>query len=215
MNVHSHRIVMLHAAAETPSDRHTRILDAAERCFARAGIHRTTMQDVASEAGMSPGNLYRYFPSKDALAAGLAERDRAAMAADFALLEEADDFVTAFKALGRKHFMEEPRERSVLCLEIWAEATRNPSFADMTHAFERELVARLSDLFTGAQARGHLPAALDPKAAAVMISTLANGLFVRRAVAPGFEAEREVGAVLTVIGAVLSGAVDLSPTQTK
>ncbi len=50
---------MLHAIAEAQSDRHTRILDAAERCFARAGIHRTTMQDVASEAGMSPGNLYR------------------------------------------------------------------------------------------------------------------------------------------------------------
>lgn len=206
---------MLHAIAEAQSDRHTRILDAAERCFARAGIHRTTMQDVASEAGMSPGNLYRYFPSKDALAAGLAERDRAQLAADFAYLADADDFIAAFKALGRKHFMEEPRERSVLCLEIWAEATRNPSFAEMTHAFERELVGRLSELFAAAQARGRLPASLDPRAAAVMVSTLANGLFVRRAVAPEFDAEREVGAVLTMIGAVLHGAVDLSPTPSK
>ena len=57
-------------------DRRTHILDAAERSFVRAGFHRTTMQDVAAEAGMSPGNLYRYFPSKDALVAGLCERDR-------------------------------------------------------------------------------------------------------------------------------------------
>ena len=30
----------------------------------------TTIQDVAREAGMSPGNLYRYFASKDAIVAG-------------------------------------------------------------------------------------------------------------------------------------------------
>jgi TetR/AcrR family transcriptional repressor of uid operon len=41
------------------SERHIRILDAAERVFARAGFHAATMQDVAAEAGMSPGNLYR------------------------------------------------------------------------------------------------------------------------------------------------------------
>jgi AcrR family transcriptional regulator len=29
---------------------------------------------------MSPGNLYRYFPSKEALIAGIAERDRAVVA---------------------------------------------------------------------------------------------------------------------------------------
>ena len=45
-----------------------------------AGFHRTTMQDVAAEAGMSPGNLYRYFPSKEAMVIGLAERDRARVA---------------------------------------------------------------------------------------------------------------------------------------
>ena len=33
---------------------------------------------------MSPGNLYRYFPSKDALVAGLCERDRVGLAQEFA-----------------------------------------------------------------------------------------------------------------------------------
>ena len=49
-------------AGEAPADfghdggagRRARILDAAERCFVRAGFHRTTMQDVAAEAAMSP-----------------------------------------------------------------------------------------------------------------------------------------------------------------
>ena len=52
---------------EAQAERRARILDAAERCFVRSGFHRTTMQDVAAEAKMSPGNLYRYFPSKGEL----------------------------------------------------------------------------------------------------------------------------------------------------
>src|SRR5829696_7361042 len=84
-----------------PPERRTRILDAAERCFVRTGFHRATMQDIAAEAGMSAGNLYRYFPSKDAMVVGLAERDRAEVAEDFAALLSADDFVGGFARLGR------------------------------------------------------------------------------------------------------------------
>src|SRR5688572_16658198 len=91
----------LRKGGEEPAiDRRTHIINAAERCFVRAGFHRTTMQDVAAEAGMSPGNLYRYFPSKDALVAGLCGRDRAELAREFQEMREgAGDFLTAFKEL--------------------------------------------------------------------------------------------------------------------
>ena len=117
------------AEGEGSADRRSRILDAAERCFVRSGFHRTTMQDVAAEAGMSAGNLYRYFRSKGAIVAGLTERDRAEMASDLSVIGAGDDFIAAFRELGRKHFEDEPRERAVLCLEIWAEATRNREVA--------------------------------------------------------------------------------------
>lgn len=193
------------------SGRQTRILDAAERCFVRAGFHRTTMQDVAAEAAMSPGNIYRYFPSKDAIAAGLAERDRTRLAQDFSVLAEADDFRATFIQLVRKHFEEEPRERAVLCLEIWAEATRNPHFAAMTAAFDADVGERLTAVFERAQARGDVAAAVDPRSAALVLSILANGLFVRRAIAPSFDAKREVSFLLSVTRAVLDGSVALSP----
>src|SRR5215212_11254207 len=115
-------------AQEPAQDRRGRILDAAERCFVRAGFHRTTMHDVAAEAGMSPGNLYRYFASKEAMVVGLAERDRARVGEDFSAFAGEEDFLETFARIGRKHFAEEPRERAILCLEIWAEATRNPTF---------------------------------------------------------------------------------------
>src|ERR1043166_1021454 len=118
-------------AEDSSSERRKLILDAAERSFTRAGFHRTTMQDVATEAGMSPGNLYRYFASKDAMVAGLTERNRAQMRAEFERLAEAQDFMAAFAAMGRKYFQDDPREKTLLCLEMWAEATHNPAYAKM------------------------------------------------------------------------------------
>src|SRR5918997_4224282 len=100
---------------EPTSERRTQILNAAERSFCRSGFHRTTMQDVAAEASMSPGNLYRYFPSKDALVAGLCERDRAEVAEDFSRLAPSENFLEVFASIGRKHFQHEPREKAIMC----------------------------------------------------------------------------------------------------
>lgn len=192
------------------ADRRSRILDAAERCFVRAGFHRTTMQDVAAEAGMSPGNLYRYFPSKDAIVIGLTERDRADVAKDFAAFDAGQDFMAAFAKLGRRHFAEEPREKAIMCLQIWAESARNPSFASVCAEFEGFVIARLSEVLRRAVDRGEIAPTVDPDAVARIISTLADGLFVRRAIAPGFDAAREVPNVIALIGAMLSGAVPLN-----
>ncbi len=193
------------------SERHSRILDAAERCFVRLGFHRTTMQDVAAEAGMSPGNLYRYFPSKDAIVAGLAERDRAAMAQGFAHLSDAEDVSMTLRRLARKHFMEEPRQKAVLCLEIWSEATRNPAFASLHGDFEADVLGRLEGLVRHARERGQASASVDPRSVALLMATLANGLFVRRALTPNFDAEREIAQMIAVVEAALAGAIDLPP----
>jgi TetR/AcrR family transcriptional repressor of uid operon len=195
----------------SPSERHVRILDAAERRFVRAGFHRTTMQDVAVEAGMSPGNLYRYFPSKDAIVVGLAERDRAQMACDFAPLSEAEDITATFVRLARKHFLEEPREKAVLCLEIWSEATRNPALSSLHSDFDADVLGRLEGLVQQAKEHGQVPASVDSQSVALLIATLANGLFVRRALSQNFDAEREVAQMIAVIEAAFAGRLDLPP----
>ncbi|MVU81566.1 TetR family transcriptional regulator [Nocardia sp. ET3-3] len=52
--------------------RRQQILDAAQICFARKGLHATTMQDVFAESGLSAGAVYRYFKSKDDIIKDLA-----------------------------------------------------------------------------------------------------------------------------------------------
>src|SRR5271167_715720 len=44
-----------------------RIVAAAERCIDRHGIRKTTMDDVASEVGLSRPSVYRYFADRDDL----------------------------------------------------------------------------------------------------------------------------------------------------
>jgi AcrR family transcriptional regulator len=54
-----------------------KVLDAAERLFARDGVERVTMQAVAKAAGVGVGTLYRGFGDKAGLAmALLGERER-------------------------------------------------------------------------------------------------------------------------------------------
>jgi AcrR family transcriptional regulator len=199
----------LRATGEEPtSERRQHILDAAERRFSRAGFNRTTMQDVAAEAGMSPGNLYRYFTSKNALVAALSERDRTRLAAEFqAVHAHPEGLMAAFRELGRRHFEEEPAERAKLCIEIWAEATRNAEVARFQNEFERVLIEQFTVIFEAAKQSGAMHASVDPRAAASILGKLGDGLFVRRATADDFDAKREVGEVFAVIGAILSGAV--------
>src|SRR5262245_36226219 len=103
---------------EVQHARRERILDAAEHCFARTGFHRTTMHDICKEAGVSPGALYVYFDSKEALIAGISERDRAEFAERLDALAAAPDFLEALAALGEQYFLEESPESQRMCVEI-------------------------------------------------------------------------------------------------
>jgi AcrR family transcriptional regulator len=52
----------------------TDILDAGIRAFARAGLHATTMQDIAREAGYTAASLYTYFKSKQEIVDAMLNR---------------------------------------------------------------------------------------------------------------------------------------------
>lgn len=56
------------------TDIRTKIIGAAYNLVARYGYGKTTMADLAKACGMSPGNLYRYFPGKLDIAEQLAQR---------------------------------------------------------------------------------------------------------------------------------------------
>lgn len=63
--------------ARTPKvveDRKEQILDAAMRVFAQKGFTRATNKDIAREAGITPGLIYYYFESKEAVFQAIIEQ---------------------------------------------------------------------------------------------------------------------------------------------
>lgn len=66
------------------------ILEAAERLFVRVGYHETKISDLAAEAGIAVGTLYKHFESKEQVFASLSARDRQHL---FEILEQTGERV--------------------------------------------------------------------------------------------------------------------------
>jgi AcrR family transcriptional regulator len=204
---------MRRADVQRQSDRRLEILDAAQRCFARSGFHGASMQEICAEAEMSPGNLYRYFPSKEALIAGICERNRAEAADSFLAVDRAPGFFDGLAALARHHLIERSKEEAGLCAEIMAESRRNPEIARLHEDLERDIKTRLIDMLRRAAGRGEISSAVDLDGAATMLMVLGDGLSWRRAADPSFNAEAVLPHVLHMVGCLLLHPPDPLPLR--
>ena len=161
------------------AERRAHIVAAAERAFVRYGFHAATMQQVAEEAGMSAGNLYRYFPSKEAIVEGLCAADKDDRSEIFAQLTLGNDVMGAIGAALREHLLTRPPEKARMIVEIWAEAGRNPRVGAFTRTLDQDVLDGLERLIDVAKASGSAAATLDSAFAARVIFTLVAGLFKR------------------------------------
>jgi TetR/AcrR family transcriptional regulator len=59
------------------SDKHTVILDAAQKRFARFGVAKVTMEEIAADLGMSKPALYYYFKTKEEIFRQVIAREQA------------------------------------------------------------------------------------------------------------------------------------------
>jgi AcrR family transcriptional regulator len=55
-------------------DTRTRIMDVADGLFRQLGFAKTTVADIAGQLQMSPANVYRFFPSKEAIVQSICRR---------------------------------------------------------------------------------------------------------------------------------------------
>ncbi len=187
-------------------DHRTRILEAARRCFVRSGFHRATMQDIAAEAGMSAGNIYRYFASKDAIAESLCERDRAEISRSFASLEHSPDPLAAFIAIGEKHLVNEPRENAIFALDLWGEAARNPRIAAICRDFDADIRRWCGSFIKALAASGKADPRLDAEALTALLLCIGDGMLTHKARDPGFDAAAHLPRIADIIALACAGA---------
>jgi len=184
--------------------RREHILDAAERCFARSGFHRTTMQDICREAAVSPGALYVYFDSKEALIAGICERNRSEFAERLAAaLSDAPDVLAALKRLGETYFVDEPPHKNLMFIEIGLESTRNARVGEIHREVDEFVYASFEALFQRMQDAGRIAPDLPIPVVVKLFSVIADGMFWRRVVDPAFDGSAMVPAALEVLVGLL------------
>ncbi|MFT4077432.1 MAG: TetR/AcrR family transcriptional regulator [Asticcacaulis sp.] len=160
-------------------ERQSSILDAAIRCAIRSGFRGASMDDIAREAAISVGVIYRHFSSKEAIIEAIVARGVAELQMKIAEIGNmSSDALRAGMLNDIHNFIERQhtREHSALRLEIYAEAARNPRVESILRAYteaERDIGRQLFSRI--------LPKIAPPEeltARADMLRIIADGLLV-------------------------------------
>jgi TetR/AcrR family transcriptional repressor of uid operon len=171
-------------------DQRRRILDAAIACFSRGGFHATGMQAVCAEAGMSPGALYRYFPSKDAIIEAIVERDRADIPKQLGHLLEVEDVVEALIESAHRFLVGNLRPESLpMFPELMAEAARNPAVREITLRCDDVVGDIVTRVLERGMALGQIDRSLDAREATRFLMALTDGVLMRLLLEPSAELE--------------------------
>lgn len=179
--------------------RRAQILEAAMICFARAGFHQTTMQDIVRQAELSPGAIYLYFSSKEEIIETLADerhRSEHAMIAQAGKEEKIQDTLEllAWGFLGKLRDPDEQVRRR-LGIQIWAEALHNDRILALMRRGLDEPRKLMVEAIQAARLRGDLPANLDADALARVMIALFHGFILQQS----WDKESNVEAYLATI----------------
>ncbi len=162
------------------------------------------MHDICKEAGISPGALYVYFASKEDLIAGLAERDRAEFQERFAPIGEATDILGALQTIGEQYFVDEPTYKSLMCIEIGVESTRNKKIGEIYRSVDSHVYSSLRELFERLHQQGRIAPTLDTATVVELVAVIGDGLMWRRAVDPDFKPDKLMDAVTALVGSLIN-----------
>lgn len=161
------------------------ILDAAERVFQEKGVARTSLADVAAAAGVTRGAIYWHFKNKADLFDAMIERLIEPLEAELAEMRQREwanplDFLRAMAHVFFERVAGDPRFHRVFEI-AWHKCEYVGEMADIRDN-HLECGNRYLNLYESilrdARERGFLPAAVDPRQAAVGFMAMIDGLIV-------------------------------------
>lgn len=159
--------------------REQEILRAALRVFARDGISRARIGDIAAEAGMPVSTIYEYYASKEELAYAVPASRLADFFREYA--EAARDEVTAserlrlYLTLAADFARRNPDWARVLYLEIWPSVLVTESA--LRHSFD-DYVRIILYLIRQGEAEGEWAAGPDPYETAAILNGSVNQVII-------------------------------------
>ena len=91
-----------------------------------------------------------------------------------------------------------------MCLEIGLESIRNPRVGEIYRSVDRFVEDSFEKLFAKLAAEGHIAPDLDIPTLTKVFSMIGDGMFMRRALDPNFDAKTLIPAVMGLIGKLLN-----------
>lgn len=178
------------------------IIDAAVRVFSAKGVSRTTLTDIATEAGVTRGAIYWHFKNKEDLLEILWDD----ILSPFEAVRHAGEDTTEtdpLGVLGRAHLdlfrglQNNPRRLQMLKILLNnAESTEDPSYhSQMRHFQEGQEV--ISKVLTSAIKHGQLPEPFDVRLGSIATIVFINGLIRKWIMFPDeLSIDKEIPALL-------------------
>lgn len=143
------------------------------------------MAEICAAAGLSPGAVYRYFPSKDSIICSIIEQH---VSSNLKEIYEEMGSLAALRAFARDMLCDcADRDAMRLKAEIFAEAGRRPEFMRQLLQVRASGERSLSSIIANAQAHGEWRRDVDPDFVARNLVCLLDGL-VFRAMTSGTDA---------------------------
>lgn len=199
-------------SAEKRQARELQILDAATRCFARYGFHRTSMEDIVRESGLSPGAIYCYFRGKHEIVEAISIQRHAS---DSELLTSLTSSPSLREALGRLGLklivmLQDPREkeRRKVSIQFWAESLLDERIRKVAAQGLRQR-DRLTVVLREAKRAGELSSSLDVDSLSRVMTALLQGLILQQA----WEPELDIGAYVTTATTLMSSVLFTERTK--
>lgn len=178
-----------------------RILDAAQACFVRSGFQGASMQQICAECGMSPGALYRYFPSKEAIVAAICEADREDELTCFAVFRDATSAVDGLVEGAMAHIAHTHNKGSAaLFAEMRSESNRNPTIRETVDGHKLEIAEMIAPLIHGAMERGEIAPSVELQTLMAILMSVGEGIAINDLPSRGIpldEIEKAIRAMLT------------------
>ena len=178
-------------------DRRAEILAVAARLFAERGFHATTTRDISLALGMSPGNLYHWFPSKQAIIAELLRADAAAHQRRLDDLAQSGDIARDAPQALLDFVIGTSRDEVSRFLDGYAAGLLDAELAPLIRQADQATRGRLVALLDAA-------GVAEADSVAVILVALIDGLLARRALEPDRNLEDLRMAITAMTDAVLA-----------
>jgi AcrR family transcriptional regulator len=194
--------------------REARLLDAAARRFARFGFDKTSIDEIAHDAGVSKGAVYLHWPSKDLLFEATLIRESLRLFDDLLDRIEHDPAGGTLAAIYRHGILSLGSNPLLLAVftfdaRVLGDYVRRqePSFNTRRFLFGEEFIRRM-------QAAGLMRTDLEPEVSAYLLSVISFGLLSVQQMAPDLPSpalERLAEALADLLDRGLATPVPLTP----